>query len=284
MPRKATARRPPGTSPLASYGPVAPRVAQPIGLPTLSWPERLGRALVDLLFDDTCLGCRDSPAGPRLGLCLRCHGQLDPHSRVRGDRCSGCAGRIAGVAGRTDRCGACLADPPPWRRLYTLWTYRAPFDAVIHALKFQRLEQLGEELAVAAFDRFADDLLRGAGEGRGIETVVPVPLPWPRRLHRGFNQAESIAAPLAARLGRPLQRALGRRPSPPQSLLPLRRRGGNLRRSLRIRHAVPGASVLLVDDVVTSGATLRAATAALLRAGADEVTALAVAWTPPRPP
>jgi ComF family protein len=242
----------------------------------------VGRALVDGLFGDTCLGCRQRPAGPRLGLCLRCHAGLEPHLRRRGGRCAGCARPVAGALGRSDHCGACLADPPPWRRLFTLYTYRPPFDRVVHAFKFQRLEQLGAELAASAYDRLAEDLLRSPS-GRYLDVVVPVPLPWPRRLRRGFNQAESIAAPLAAALGLPLRRALARRPSPPQSLLPLRRRAGNLRRSLVAREPVPEAAVLLVDDVITSGATLRAATEALLRAGADEVTVLAAGWTPPRP-
>ena len=241
---------------------------------------RLGRLVVDAIFGDTCLGCRERPAGSRLGLCARCHGRLEPHLDRHG-RCAGCARPVV-VAGRRGFCGACLVEPPPWRRLHTLYTYRPPFDRIIHAFKFQRLEQLGGELAAIAFDRLGEDLLGGVGRKR-VDAVVPVPLPWPRRLRRGFNQAESIAAPLATALQLPLRRALARRPSPPQSLLPLRRRSSNLRRSLVVRQRLPGASVLLVDDVVTSGATLRAATASLLRAGAAEVTALAVGWTPPRP-
>jgi ComF family protein len=242
---------------------------------------RLGRFLIDAIFDDTCLGCRERPAGRRLGLCARCHGRLEPHLERRG-RCAGCARHVP-HASQCGLCGACLVDPPPWRRLHTLYTYRPPFDRVIHAFKFERLEQLGDELAAIAFDRYAEDLLGGVGGRPGLDAVVPVPLPWPRRLRRGFNQAEAIAAPLAGALGLPLRHALARRPSPPQSLLPLRRRGSNLRRSLVVRERLPCASVLLVDDVVTSGATLRAATVSLLRAGAAEVTALAVGWTPPRP-
>lgn len=241
---------------------------------------RLGRLVIDAIFGDTCLGCHERPAGPRLGLCARCHGRLEPHLDRHG-RCAGCARPVV-VAGHRGFCGACLVDPPPWRRLHTLYTYRPPFDRVIHAFKFQRLEQLGGELAAIAFDRLGEDLLGGVGRRR-VEAVVPVPLPWPRRLRRGFNQAEAIAAPLATALRLPLRRALARRPSPPQSLLPLRRRSGNSSRSLVVRERLPGASVLLVDDVVTSGATLRAATAALLRAGVVEVTALAVGWTPARP-
>jgi ComF family protein len=266
--------------PRSSYGGAAPAVLPPAALPGRSVAVVLGRAVVDGVFADTCLACHERPAGRRLGLCLRCHGQLEPHSGLRA-RCAGCARPLSGARGRSGRCGACLAHPPPWAHLYTLWSYRPPFDAVVHALKFQRLESLGPELALAAFDRLADRLLRADGEG-GIDVVVPVPLPWPRLLRRGFNQAEAIAAPLATLLGRPLRRALARRPSPPQSLLPLRRRAGNLRRSLRVRERLPASSVLLVDDVVTTGATLRAATAALRSAGAARVTALAVAWTPPR--
>jgi ComF family protein len=267
--------------PPPSYGAAALPVVPTEAAPGRSAAVALGRAIVDGVFADTCLACRERPAGRRLGLCLRCHGQLEPHAGGACARCTGCARPLEGARGRSGRCGSCLADPPPWTRLYTLWSYRTPFDAVVHALKFQRLESLGPELAAGAFDRLADRLLSG-DDGRGVDLVVPVPLPWPRLLRRGFNQAEAIAAPLATLLDRPLRRALARRPSPPQSLLPVRRRAGNLRRSLRVRERLPGASVLLVDDVVTTGATLRAATAALRSAGAERVTALAVAWTPPR--
>ncbi len=114
--------------------------------------------------------------------------------------------------------------------------------------------------------------------------MVPVPLHWRRQMARGYNQAERIARPLAKRLGRPLITALRRtRATPPQALLERPHRRANLRGAFRGRRssAIRGRRVLLVDDVATTGATLHHASAALRRAGAASVMALAVARTPP---
>ncbi len=113
-----------------------------------------------------------------------------------------------------------------------------------------------------------------------------MPLHWRRRLTRGYNQAESIARPLARRLGRPLVPALRRiRATAPQARLERSRREANLRRAFEMRArsgaAIDGRRVLLVDDVATTGATLHHAAAALRRGGATGVVALATARTPP---
>jgi ComF family protein len=119
----------------------------------------------------------------------------------------------------------------------------------------------------------------------GWDLVVPVPLHWRRRLARGYNQAAAIARPLACRLGLPAAEALARcRPTPPQTALPRPARRHNPRGAFAVparhRRRLAGRRVLLVDDVVTTGATLDAAARALLAAGAAEVHAVAVARTP----
>ena len=115
--------------------------------------------------------------------------------------------------------------------------------------------------------------------------VVPIPLHWSRRLVRGYNQAESIAKPLARRCGLPLVRALRRRRSTrQQALLDRNERETNLRLAFAVRCSqrtkVAGQQVLLVDDVVTTGATLEAAAGCLREAGARSILGLAVGRTP----
>ncbi len=113
--------------------------------------------------------------------------------------------------------------------------------------------------------------------------VVPVPLHWTRLLRRGYNQAELVARELADRETRPLVRRLTRRSATRhQTGLGRARRRANLARAFRWRGRAPepGRHWLLVDDVLTTGATLDSAARALKRAGVGRVTALVVAITP----
>ena len=166
--------------------------------------------------------------------------------------------------------------PTVFDRLLAVWSYRPPLEEVVRALKFGRLDFLGGHLADEIWHRLGSEL-------RVVEAIVPVPLHWRRQMTRGYNQAERIARPLAKRIGRPLVTALRRtRATPPQARLERSRRQANLRRAFRCRRPseVRGRSVLLVDDVTTTGATLEAAATALRRAGAASVVALAAARTP----
>ncbi len=183
-------------------------------------------------------------------------------------------------------CGRCRDRPPAYDRLLALWSYEPPLDAVVRGLKFGRLDYLGRHLGLALAEAFFPAGGPAPGGVGSIDLVVPVPLHWRRRLARGYNQAERIARPLAAALGRPLAGALvRRRATPPQSALGRRERLANPRRAFRGRGAgrgVAGRVVLLVDDVATTGATLDAAALALKRCGAAEVIALVAGRTPSR--
>ncbi len=243
---------------------------------------RLLDRLLHALLPSPCLGCgQPLPArGTSLGLCLRCRAAL---ARLPREACAVCARPLAAQALPAGYCcGTCRAKPPAFDRLLALWSYRPPLDAVVRGLKFGRLDYLGGHLATALANGLGNELGGLCGIDC-LDCVVPVPLHWRRRLTRGYNQAEQIARPLAARLGLPCTPLLSRsRATPPQSLLGREGRLANLRKAFRVPRPerVRGLRILLVDDVATTGATLDAAARALRNAGAAAVTALVAARTP----
>jgi len=112
------------------------------------------------------------------------------------------------------------------------------------------------------------------------QQIVALPLSAPRQRERGFNQAGEIAARVAAATGLPVATPLARRPGGvPQAVLPWAERRGNVHGAFVVRHAVRGARFALVDDVMTTGATLAEASHALVRAGAARVECWVVART-----
>jgi ComF family protein len=153
--------------------------------------------------------------------------------------------------------------------------------SVIHALKFSRRERLARWLARA----MADGLPARACESRTRHTVL-VPVPMDRRSfrRRGFNQAERLASAFGALVGVPVERGalLKRRATAPQSSLGRAERVRNLRGVMSLCASVPvvGKRVVLVDDLVTTGATVHACTAVLRAAGAEEVRVACVGYRP----
>lgn len=236
-----------------------------------SWYDRV----VDWLAPAGCLGCGrliPSPTRP-LGLCDGCVARLRP---LPAARCCRCALPLAAQAGRGEvECGRCAQSPPAFDAVLCPWLYLAPLDRVLTQLKFGRLDYLADGLAEAVACH---------AQANEVDRVVPVPLHWWRHGRRGFNQAELLAQGLALRLGRPLLRGLRReRGTRAQSGLSRQERAVNLRGAFAVvaRAPLAGTRVLLVDDIVTTGATVDAAAAALRRAGVAQVIVAAVARTPP---
>lgn len=240
-------------------------------------PQEVGlrRRLLHWILPCPCLECGSAVWEPRssLGLCRRCRRSLVPWP---GAGCESC-GRLLDAARRSSgSCSSCRERRPSYDRALSTWCYLPPLDKVMMALKFRRLDYLGEQLgrAMAEIHR---------GEVPDCEMIAAIPLYWTRFLHRGYNQAALIARPLAHGLGLPLLRPLARRrPTPHQTRLARGARQENLERAFVVRGAagISGRRILLVDDVTTTGATLEAAAACLRQAGAKSVVALTAARTP----
>ena len=153
--------------------------------------------------------------------------------------------------------------------------FEGPLQASIHALKFGRKRQLAREVGriFAALPAFAADFAQ-------IDLLVPIPLHPSRQRERGYNQSELIAAGLARRLDKPLRCDLVRRvrATAQQATLDASRRRDNLREAFEVVAIPPsGARIGLVDDVVTTAATMGSCARALLDAGAAAVWGVALA-------
>ena len=179
-------------------------------------------------------------------------------------------------------CGGCDADlpriesPPPAMSSpldaeVVPLAYEFPVDAAIKALKFQR--KLFYAPAFSGLLCAASRMLPG-----GIDAVLPVPLHWRRRWFRGFNQAREIAKPVAKKLGVPILGNVRRKRSTAfQSGLSARERANNLRSAFAVRGKLSCEHVLIVDDVITTGTTVRQLARVVKKAGANKVSALAIA-------
>ena len=178
-------------------------------------------------------------------------------------------------------CGACLRDPPPFAATVAALVYAFPTDRLLQRIKYGgRLalaDWAGATLAVAAGGALA---VRVPAERP--DRIVALPLSAPRQRERGFNQAREIAARAARATALPLAAPLVRiSGGPPQAALPWAERRSNVRGAFAVRADVRGARIALVDDVMTTGATLAEAASTLARAGAARVECWVVARTLP---
>jgi len=211
-----------------------------------------------------CLLCGEE-SGPEL-LCAACAAELP----ALAEHCLQCA--LPSPAGAV--CGSCLDRPPHYDRTLALWRYEFPCDRLVQALKYRA------RLALAGF--FARSL--ASLPLPEVDLIVPMPLHPKRLAERGFNQALEIARGLARRLGRPIEPrgALRVKDTPPQTRLPYEERAKNVRGAFLCKLDLSGASVAVVDDVMTTGATLNELARALKRAGATRVENFVIARTVPR--
>jgi ComF family protein len=231
----------------------------------------------DLLLPEVCAACGADHVAVE-GLCKPCN--LELLSLVALPACPRCATTLGpNIPARMDGCGACQATLPRFERAFRLGPYTGCLRLAIRGLKYHRYERLRGRLTVLLAER-----VRADGSGEPFDAVLPVPMHWRRRISRGFDHARSIAASLSRELGVPLGDDLARiRHTPPQVGLPRTRRLANVRGAFAVRSpaTVQGASLLLVDDVTTTGATADEAARTLLAAGAHHVALAVLAKSEP---
>lgn len=163
-----------------------------------------------------------------------------------------------------------MTNPLPLAWCEAWGVYRGSLEKLLHALKFERHDFLDDPLA---------SLLEETLRDREFDVIAGVPMHRAKERKRGYNQAELLARALSRRVGIQCDMTLltRRRERATQSSLPKRDRAANVRGAFAASSRVKGKSILIVDDICTTGETLRACAAALTSAGATRVCAVAVA-------
>ena len=238
--------------------------------------DRMAQRVRNALFPAACLGCHEI-TGQQGTLCPRCWSNVrfierpycevlgTPFSLDHGD------GAVSGDA---------LADPPPFRRLRSVAAYGDVARKLVQSLKYQDRTDLAPWMAIW-MARAGNELLKDAA------VIVPVPLHPMRYLSRRFNQSAELSRALSKLGGVSFDPAILLRPKKTRQQVGLgaSERQDNVRGAFTVADAqkikVAGQSVLLVDDVYTTGATVKAATKALKKAGAAHVDVLTFARVVP---
>ena len=228
-------------------------------------------ALLSILLAPGCAACDAPLERPTQGpVCEGCWRSILPLTPPLCDRCGDPLPTWRVLSAPPERCRRCRRTPRHIDRGRAIGAYEGALRSIIHALKYEGRRSLARPLG-ALMRRRGADLLEGA------VCAVPVPLHRSRLRHRGFNQA----ADLARHVGIPMVPALRRiRATSTQTGLPAAQRHRNMRDAFAVTRraaSLAGASVVLIDDVSTTGATLEACARALKQAGIAEVRALTAA-------
>ena len=263
------------------------------GMTGRAYLKRFYRALLDAIFPAKCMSCgsffRPGLPGAQnvirktgfetiLGgfLCASCLAACRP---VRSPMCPVCGLMFESRQGDDHLCGSCIFKAPVFGKARACGVYEKSFRSLIHLLKYRGRMQLVRpfsDLLLATFQRHWSE--------HEVDLAVPVPLHSKRLRQRGFNQAFVLVRNWNRRLGLEVEDSVLKRVlmTAPQTGLGKKGRLENLKGAFAVRNAnrISGKTLLLIDDVYTTGTTADACAGALLKAGAGRVDVLTLARTP----
>jgi ComF family protein len=237
--------------------------------------SRVFSPIFSLVFPDDCRICGEALREvSRVPVCAKC--ALDPQPMVAEHFCASCRTPFVNAfpLDESGRCTLCRLGLTGFDAVYSYGSYEGSLRKLIHLFKFDKVHTLAAPLA-----KF---MALALPREERFDVIVPMPLHWKRRWERGFNQSELLAREIGRRWNVPLEKTLRRvKPTAPQAGLTNARRRANVSGAFAARRSrrLQGARVLLVDDVMTTGATAAACARVLKRAGAAHVALLATART-----
>lgn len=226
----------------------------------------------DILFPPCCAACQarlSVPAGGRL-----CHDCLESVRLIESPVCTVCGQPFHGPQGTDHICGQCIKDPPPFDTARSVFQYQDPVKTLIHRIKYNDDGYALRSLASLAMEYTFLDHLKP-------DMVIPVPLHSKRLRKRGFNQSLRLARTIFPHIPLGMDILTRTLNTKPQTELSMKERHRNVRNAFETASPLPDGmeTILLVDDVYTTGATVRACAKALKRAGVKEVHVFTVART-----
>lgn len=224
--------------------------------------------MLDLLLKQSCILCA-SHNGGSIGICHDCLNDMPWHT---GAQCPQCAMLSNGLP-----CGSCLNVPPHFDATQALFTYDYPLDRLLQHYKYR------ESLHLA--NAFAELWLnKKHPHNPAIDLIIPMPMHATRLKQRGFNQALEIAKVISkqTRIALDYHACQRSKLTPPQASLPLKDRIKNIHGVFKCEKNLHGLHIALVDDVMTSGASLNELAKTLKQAGAAHVECWVIARTLPK--
>lgn len=217
------------------------------------------------LFPQPCILC-NAPSGNELGLCQACLSDLPFH---QGEYCPQC-----GLPSTNNfMCGACIASPPDFDATKSIFHYEYPIGQLVQHYKYGQQLHLG--------NLFAKLLQHKLSAHKLPDLIIPMPLHPKRLTERGFNQSLEVAKILGKALNIPVDytTCLRTKYSPPQARLPLKQRATNIKGAFVCTKSLTGLRVALIDDVMTTGASLNALAKAVKTKDASHVECWVIART-----
>jgi ComF family protein len=229
--------------------------------------SELGKGFLQILYPASCFACGAAVVEYSDRFCTSCRKQL---TNLNSHLCPRCAATVGPYVDLENGCMTCKKESFPFERVLRFGPYEDPLREIILRIKHLPGEDLAEAIGKLWAEAFLNEF-----KALGVQAVVPIPLHWFKRWKRGYNQSEALARGLSAGLGIPcLPRCLRRiRHTDQQTQRGIVNRKANVRGAFiaRLGPKLAKKSLLLVDDVMTSGSTAREAAKALKSAGAGKV-------------